>query len=268
MMIRGALSSVGSVVCLALSLGCSAEASDGAESGGGDAVNAAAEGFDYAPEAAAVAETKQAVQDDLDAKGSTSAKFGQTFFVPITIPVNGSVSCYTTGASDNVDPVLALFRRHDNQNKTTPYSEHAWLQTLAINDDDGYNGRNSYFNFSNTSGSVLNAYLMAFAWSDKVGQVGLWCSGGPSQTVTLAAGSAHVYASSGFAATSNSYLTSGAGGDPWLFMLDEQPLSYNSDWNDDYNGLESGFNYQGPNRLVWFIAHSGNSGSGTTTINW
>jgi hypothetical protein len=124
---------------------------------GGDAVNAAAEGFDYAPEAAAVAEAKQAVQDDL----------GQTFFVPITIPVNGSASCYTTGARDNVDPVLALFRRHDDQRKTTPYSEHAWLQTLAIDDDDGYNGRNSYFNFSNTSGSVLNAYLMAFAWSDK-----------------------------------------------------------------------------------------------------
>jgi hypothetical protein len=270
MKITGALASVGSVVCLALTVGCASAAGDGSELGEGDAADAAAapgEDFDYAPAPEAAADSKQAVEKSLSGKGSTSVPYGKTFMVPLTIPAHGTVACYTTGGTNSVDPVLALFRRHDNQFGFT-YTEESWLQTLALNDDDGYNGTNSYFHFDNPSGAVLNAYLTAFAYANRTGDIGLWCTGGPTQTVTLAAGSARVWVGSGTASTSSSVASGGGGGDPWLFGLDETPLSYWSFANDDKVGVESGFSYSGGNRYVWFMAHNYNGGTGTSTINW
>jgi hypothetical protein len=259
---KSALSSVGCVVYLALAAaGCSADAGGEGEDGAWKVAEPPPAQLQHAP-VADVLGPKQVPDDSFSPKGSATRPFGNTYMTPVSIPGGGQVACYTTGASPSVDPVLVLFRRHDNQHKTTPYNEQVWVQTLAINDDvvgGAPNDRNSYFSFTNTSGGTLNAYLMAFAYGSSVGSVGLWCTGAPSQNVTLAAGSVLTVGSSGTASTS------GSSGDPWLFLFDE-PLSYWGNWNDDTNGLESSFSYSGGNRTLWFVAHGW--GSGTTTINW
>jgi hypothetical protein len=187
----------------------------------------------------------------------------------ISIPPNGVVGCYTANASSGADPVLALIRRHDNQHKTTPTSEKVWVQTLAI-DDDSAGNLHSYLSFNNTSGGTLNAYLMGFAYGNSTGTADLWCTGSNTINITLGAGSAKVYASSGTASTSGSTLDpfiAHVTPNPWLFMIDQTPLSYNSDWNDDASpSVESSFNYVGPNRIVWFVANGWTTGN--TTINY
>jgi len=267
MKITGALASAGSLVCLALTVGCASAAGDGGEVGASDAAAAPGNDFDYAPAPEGAADSKKTADKDLTGKGSMNLPYGRTFMVPITIPAHGTVACYTTGGTSSVDPVLALFRRHDNQFGFT-YSEKSSLQTLALNDDDGPGSTNSYLHFDNPSSSVLNAYVMAFAYQNRIGSVGLWCTGGPNQTVTLAAGSVVATVGSGSASTSGSIASSGGSGDPWLFGLDQTPLSYWSFANDDSSGWESGFSYSGPNRPMWFVAHNYNGTTGTTTINW
>lgn len=267
---RYVLKSVGLLAGMALMAGCSAEA------GGGDdegielqGAQPSTEQHDFAPQGAEAPTAKAEVDDSLSPKGSATRKYGATFMQPIVIPPNGVVGCYTANGSAGVDPVLALIRRHDNQHKTTPTTEKVWVQTLAI-DDDSAGNLHSYLSFNNTSGGTLNAYLMGFAYGNSTGTADLWCTGSNTINITLGAGSAKVYASSGTASTSGSTLDpfiAHVTPNPWLFMIDQTPLSYNSDWNDDASpSVESSFNYVGPNRIVWFVANG--STTGNTTINY
>jgi hypothetical protein len=262
-----ALSSAMGLVCLVLSVGCSAGAdgSDGANSDTGEVplkvAQPTTEHFDYAPQGGQFQAAKVQPDDSLSPKGSASRKFGNTYMRQISIPNGGIVGCYTAGDSVGADPVLALFRRSDNAIQTTPYTEKVWVQTLAINDDSS--GVDPYLSFTNTSGSTLNAYLMAFAYGNSTGTAQLWCTGSQMENITLAAGSVRTTVGSGTASTS------GSNGDPWLFQFDETPaLSYWGNWNDDVSGAnaESSFPYSGPSRTSWFVANGW--GSGTTTINF
>jgi hypothetical protein len=262
MKIKGALSSAGCLVSLALSVGCAVDAGDSEEAGGTKlkVAQPSTEQFEYAPAGMEFEAAKQTPDDSLSPKGSASRKYGPTYLKALTIPNGGQVGCYTAGGSVGVDPVLALFRRHDNQHKTYPYTEQVWVQSLAINDDT--TDRHPYLSFTNTSGSTLNAYLMAFAYGNSTGTVDLWCTGSTMETITIGAGSIHTTVGSGTASTS------GSNGDPWLFMIEDTSLSWWSWWNDDISSsnFESSFNYQGGQRGVWFIANGYNSG--TTTINY
>jgi hypothetical protein len=260
---RYALKGVGLLAGVALMVGCSADAGSSDDTEGELKVpQPSTEQYDFAPPGAEFQAAKVEVDDSLSPKGSATRKYGSTFMKAISIPPNGIVGCYTANGSAGVDPVLALIRRHDNQHKTTPYTEKVWVQTLAFNDDAAPGDLHPYLSFNNTSGGTLNAYLMGFAYGDSTGTADLWCTGSNVESMTLGAGSLKVTASSGAASTS------GSNGDPWLFMIDETLLSYNSDWNDDTTSTnrESSFNYQGPSRTVWFVANGWHSGN--TTINY
>lgn len=248
-------------------MGCSANVDDGdGETAGADVATKVVEprdpAFEYAP-ADRGPVSKELSPEALSGKGSTTLTYGATFKRAYTLPPNGFVGCLTTGGTDAVDPVLALYRRRDNQHTDTPYTEKALGQTLALNDDYEGQGRNAGFQFTNTSGGPLNVYLMAFAYSNRTGQVQLNCHGiGLSETVALAAGSHRIQASSGIARTS------GSSGDPWLFAFDANPLSYHTFWNDDTTATnrESTVDLAGPNRTIWLVAHGYNSGSTTVTF--
>ena len=262
MKIGSALSSAGWLVCAAFSVGCAVDAEEPGEAVGVElkVPQESTEQFDYAPEGAEFEAAKAEPDDSLSAKGSASRPYGYTYMKAVSIPNGGQVGCYTAGGSVGVDPVLVLFRRHDNKHQTYPYTEQVWVQTLALNDDS--NGLHPYLSFTNTSGSTLNAYLMAFAYGSSTGQADLWCTGSAMETINVVAGSVHTTASSGSASTS------GSNGDPWLFMVEDTPLSWWSNWNDDTSSTnrESSFSYSGGSRGVWFVANGYNSG--TTTINY
>lgn len=263
MNMRDALAGAGYLACILLAVGCSADVGSGAEESADAGIKVPqpnTETYEYAPAGVEFEAAKVEPYDGLSPKGSVNLKYGSTYRKEISVPANGVVGCYTAGGSVDVDPVLVLFRRHDNQFKTTPYTEHAWLQTLAINDDS--TGRHAYLSFTNTGGTPLNTYLMAFAYGNATGTVDLHCTGYAMETIQVTAGSLRTTASSGTASTS------GSNGDPWLFMFDETPLSYWSDWNDDTTSTnrESTFSYSGGNRPVWFVTSGFNTG--TTTVNY
>jgi len=196
-------------------------------------------------------------QGDLSAKGSAAVPRGVTFLQPVTIGINQQVSYQTSAGSAGVDPVLVLFRRHDNaatiKVPAWNHQEVSRFQTLAINDDS--NGTlHSSITYTNTSGRVENAFLMAFAYGSSVGTANLTGFG----TVNIAAGSARAASTSGTAFTTG-------GGDPWLFLFDSAANGSNAVANDDAVGTES--RIQGiTGAFMWYVAHGFNAG--TTTINW
>jgi hypothetical protein len=217
-------------------------------------------GFEFAPDGEEVSTEKAIQEDDLVAKGSVSRPYGSTFVTPITIGVNQSVAFSTSGGSVGADPVLVLFRRHDNSTTFSafPYTQRVGIQTLAINDDTV--GLHSSISYTNTSGVAENAFLMAFAFGASTGQVVL--SGGFG-LVNIAAGSVRTSGTAGQASTS------GSGGDPWLFTFDLSPGLGNGVWNDDVtsNPVNRESLITGATSLtMWYVAHGFNSG--TTTINF
>lgn len=265
MKMGSALASALGLWCLTLVVGCSggAEGTEGANGDAGDVPRKVAqpstEHFDYAPEGGEFQSAKSVPDDSLSPKGTANRKYGYTYMRPISIPNGGIVGCYTAGSSVGADPVLALIRRTDNLFQTTPYTEQVSVQTLALNDDS--NGRDSYLSFSNNTGGTLNAYLMAFAYGNDTGTTQLWCTGSTVENITLAAGSLRTVVMSATA------YTSGSGGDPWLFLIDEAPFSSGGGWNDDSpSSRESSFPYYGQARMSWLVANGWNSG--TTTINY
>jgi hypothetical protein len=221
-------------------VGCS-----GAEPGpDGQASLPGEEGFDYAP-SAEVASDKDAESAELSAKGSASRVYGPAYTIPVTIANGASVSYSTSGGSDTQDPVLVLFKRHDNStNFGSPYTQRPGLLTLAVNDDTNF--RDAAISYTNNTGTTLNARLMVFAWADRIGQVTL----------------------SGTGLTTG--LVSSGGADPWLFTFDVTPGQGNGAWNDDD---PAGSTYEsrisGATSLeMWYVAHQYSSSTGTTTINF
>lgn len=213
--------------------------------------------FDYAPDGDFEA-VKATQEDPLEAKGSFSRPSGSTYVQPLTIGINQTVSFSTSGGSAGADPVLVLFRRHDNQTGFVepPYNIQRGIQTLAINDDT--NGLHSSISYRNTSGRVENAWIMAFAYSSSLGTVNLT---GPSGTTvaTLAAGSVRA------SGTAGSAWTSGSTNDPWLFTFNVVAGRGDGNWRDDSTGTVESSISGNTSLEMWYVAHGWTSG--TTTIN-
>lgn len=252
---------VPSMLLLALAAGC-ANAADSGEHTEGKEVIPSDEVFEFAPEGEEVVAEKKLQDDALVAKGSVSRPYGQTFNEAITIGIGQTVTYSTSGGSVNADPVLVLFRRHDNSPAFSefPYTQQVGIRTLAINDDTV--GLHSSISYTNTSGAVENAFVMAFAYGSSTGQVMLSDGFGSSRLVTIGAGSVVTSTASGLAWTSQS------GGDPWLFAFDLSPGSNNGGWQDDSGS--SPVNRESlllglPSVQMWFVMHGFNSG--TTTLN-
>lgn len=213
--------------------------------------------FEFAPEGAEINMEKTPQEDALEAKGAYSRTFGPTYTQAVTIAPGQTVSYSTSGGTAGVDPVLVLFRRHDNLAAfPVSYTERVGIQTLAINDDT--NGWHSAISYTNNTGQTENARLMVFAWSNNTGQVNLSGVG----LVDVRAGSVLTAGNAGEAWTSGST----GSGDPWLFTFD---TSYggNGVWNDDIGGGVYESKITGATSLtMWYVAHGWGAG-GTTTIN-
>src|SRR6187455_568137 len=154
----------GAIFMLAgFAVGCGAEGgSEESTSGPGE------EGFDFAPDATELSAAKDAESAELSAKGSANRKYGPAFTVAVTIAPGQTVTYSTTGGSNAVDPVLVLFRRHDNStNFGSPFNQRPGIQTLAINDDTNF--RDSSITYRNNGGFTENARLMLFAYGDNTG---------------------------------------------------------------------------------------------------
>ena len=233
----------------------------GAEGGSEDPTSETAEkGFDFAPDATELSAEKDVESAELSAKGSANRKYGPAFTVPVTIAPGQTVTYSTTGGSNAVDPVLVLFRRHDNStNFGAPFTQRPGLQTLAINDDTNF--RDSFISYKNNSGVTENARLMLFAYGDATGQVTLSGHG----LVSFSAGSIRTSGNAGVAWTSGS----SGGADPWLFTFDNVPGQGNGAWNDDspLGTLESRID-NATSAEMWYVAHQYSSSTGTTTINF
>jgi hypothetical protein len=219
--------------------------------------------FEYAPDGEEIDVPKSVPA--LEAKGSVTVPFGVTHVQSITITPGQNVSISTSGGSVGVDPVLALFRRHDNSATFggSPFTQQVGTTVLAINDDT--NGLHSSISYTNNTGGTLNAFLMVFAWDNRIGTVNL--SNGQNNVQVVAGGRLMAAGSAGFAATTS---TSPVGGDPWLFTFGEFPGHNVGDgnWNDDSpaGGRDSLISGNQP-QTQWYVAHA-YTGSGTTTITW
>jgi hypothetical protein len=248
----------GAVLVLAgAAVGCAVDAGD---AGPGEAASLPGEdGFEFAPDVAPTSD-KDAESADLSAKGSENRPFGRTFTVGVTIAPGQTVSYSTSGGSNSNDPVLVLFRRHDNStNFGSPWTQRPGLQTLAINDDTNF--RDAFISYTNNSGITENARLMVFAYGGNVGDVTLSGHG----VVTTRAGSIKAQGTAGVAWTSGS---SGAL-DPWLFMFDAVPGEGNGAWNDDdpAGGYESKIS-NATSALMWYVVHGHQDNLSSTTINF
>lgn len=242
--------------------GCAMEAD---ESAAGEAVGEqkvavpSQEVFEYAPDGEEIQTVKATQESALEAKGAYSRTYGSTYVLPLTIGIGQSVNYSTSGGSVGVDPVLVLFRRHDNSATFSefPYTAQRGIRTMAINDDVSPGNLQSSISYTNTSGRVENAWLMVFAWANSTGTVNLSGVG----TVTVAAGSVKVAGNAGSAWTTNS------GGDPWLFTFNTAPGD-DGNWEDDTssNPVNRESTIVGnTSKEMWYVAHGFNSG--TTTIN-
>jgi hypothetical protein len=212
--------------------------------------------FEFAPEGVEIEVDKTAQESPLEAKGAFSRSFGPTYNAAVTIAPGQTVSYSTSGGSVGVDPVLVLFRRHDNvASFGFPYTERVGIQTLAINDDT--NGLHSSISWTNNTGSTANARLMVFAWGNSTGQVNVTGHG----LVDVRAGSVRTTGTAGKAWT-----TASGGGDPWLLMFNNGP-GFDGVWNDDTTDVNRESTIQGATTIeMWYVAHGWGAG-GTTTIN-
>lgn len=247
--------SIGVLFVLAFAASGCAVGSDAAPTGE-KVVLPSEEVFEFAPEGAEIHVEKEVQEDPLEAKGASSRSFGPTYTQAVTIAHGQSVSFSTSGGSVGVDPVLVLFRRHDNLAAfPVSFTERPGIQTLAINDDSV--GLHSSITYTNTSGRTENARLMVFAWSNSTGQVELSGVG----LVDVRAGSVLTSGTAGQAWTTGST----GSGDPWLFLFDTASGG-NGAWNDDSNGTLESTITGATSLTMWYVAHGWGAG-GTTTIN-
>jgi hypothetical protein len=226
---------------------------------------ASATDFEYAPDdldEEAIIDAKAEDEADLTGKGSMTLPRGRTFYTPVTIANNQTVSWYTTDGSTGVDTVLVLFRRHDNSSTfvSSPWTAKIGLQTLAV-DDDGGAGRYSSLSYKNTSGRTENAWLMGFAYNSSTGTARI------NGTINYGIRS---FTAGGLprSSTAGQAYTTG-GGDPVLFAFDRSAGLGNGAWNDDdpiAGGLES--RIQGLTNLsMWLVPVAiGSRPTGTSTV--
>jgi len=224
------------------------------------------EAFDYAPEGEQIEFVKE--KPDLSAKGSITVPYAPAHTEAVTIGPFQTVTFSTSAGSAGVDPVLVLFKRHDNSTAfgTSPFQQQVGTVVLAVNDDFAAPDRNSRITYTNPQNNTLNARLMVFAWISSTGTTTL--TGPTSATVksvgVVAGGYTLAPSASGQAWTSG---TTG-GGDPWLFTFGTSPGNPQGDgnWQDDSpnGGLDSLISGN-PNKSLWYVASGWNSG--TTTIN-
>lgn len=250
---RRLFSIVGCSIVLSLAAGCSVEA---LEADPGEKIaEPSVEEFAYAPDDETAVGEKVTPDDSLSPKGAYNRKYGSTYNTALTIANGQTVSYQTSGGTAGVDPVLVLFRRHDNSTEFAawPYTQRVGIQTLAINDDT--NGLHSSITYTNRSGRTENAFLMVFAYGDSTGKVTLSGVG----EVDVAAGSVIAAGNAGRAWTTNS------NGDPWLFTFDVSAGLGNGAWNDDSNGGRESEITSATSLTMWYVAHGWHSG--TTTIN-
>lgn len=191
--------------------------------------DASAESFEYAPneiDADAVIDAKAEEEADLTGKGSMTLPRGTTFYTPVTITNGRTMQWTTTEGTDGVDTVLVLFRRHDNSTTFvgSPWTEKVGIQTLAINDDYG-DGNYSSISYTNTSGRTENAWLMAFAYSDRTGIARINGTINYGRRYFTAGGLKK-------SSTAGQAYTTG-GDDPVLFAFDSEAGLGNGAWNDD-----------------------------------
>jgi hypothetical protein len=253
-----------SILLAVVATGC-AGADESGQSGDGENFAKAAEGADQAP--AGFTFAPENVSDDkapnpveLSPKGSLTLTLGATFYTPVTIPAHGTVTYETSNRVGSTDPVLALFIRTNPWGGAfggSPFTAKGQANTLAF-DDDGAGNLNSKITYTNPDGVPRQAYLIAFAWSDRTGQVDLSGVG----TINIAAGSAVISSNQGWIGTS------GSSGDPWLVALDPDVGGGDTVWNDDspLGGLESRID-SFTNQTAWVVGHAW-SGAGTTTLNY
>jgi hypothetical protein len=247
--------SIGALFVLSLAASGCAVGSDAAPTGE-KVVLPSEEVFEFAPEGVEINVEKAEQEDPLEAKGAFSRTFGPTYTQAVTIANGQTVSFSTSGGTVGVDPVLVLFRRHDNLAAfPVNYTERVGIQTLAINDDSV--GIHSSITYTNTTGVTENARLMVFAWNNSTGQVNLSGVG----TVDVRAGSVRTSGTAGQAWTTGST----GSGDPWLFTFD-LGFGGNGVWNDDSNGTFESTITGATSLTMWYVAHGWGAG-GTTTIN-
>lgn len=213
--------------------------------------------FEFAPEGVEIEVEKEVQESPLEAKGAFSRVFGSTYNTAVTLAPGQSVSYSTSGGSVGVDPVLVLFRRHDNvASFGAPYTERVGIQTLAINDDT--NGVHSAISYTNNTGATVNARLMVFAWANSTGQVTVSGIG----LVDVLAGSVRTTGTAGKAWTTGSTGSL----DPWLLMFNNGP-GFDGVWNDDTTVANRESTIEGATTItMWYVAHGWGAG-GTTTIN-
>lgn len=255
---KNVMTVLGSALVLSLIAGCSVEAV-GDELSAEGAADPSAEAFDYAPEGEEVVVEKVEPDDSLSPKGSAARVVGSTFNIPVTIPPNQFVLYTTSGGSPGVDPVLVLFKRHDNSSNfsVAPYTQRVGLTTLAINDDYQQGSLHASIGYANNTGQTINARLMVFAYGNSTGTVTLSGHG----TVNVRAGSIRASATSGTVWTSNS------SANPWLFAFDDLSGQSNAVHNDDTSTSNTESTIQGvPSIPMWYVAHGW--GTGTTAINY
>jgi hypothetical protein len=221
--------------------------------------------FEYAPEGEEIPVAKSTPV--LDAKGSITLPFGPTHVQAMTITPGQNVSISTSGGSVGVDPVLVLFRRHDNSNvfAASPYTQQVGTTVLAINDDiNPFPDRNASISYTNNTGSTLNAWLMVFAYNTSTGTTNL--SNGQNNVQVVAGGFQLGAGATGQAATGNTNPTPPSG-DPWLFTFGTQPGHAVGDgfWQDDKAvGVRDSLITGNHAQTQWYVAHG--FSSGTTTI--
>ena len=255
------ISGAGLVCALAFAAaGCSGEApvEEGTEQN--------LEGFEFAAEETEKLPAKPKIEDELIGKGSATVPFATALTLPVSIASGQTVSWQTSDGSPGVDTVLALFRRHDNAFGMTGGTSRIGIQTLAMNDDFGGTWYSS-LSYTNNSGQTENAYLIVFAYNERIGTAHL---SGVGQ-VDVKAGSTRGSGTAGTAWTSASSSPQGDP-DPWLFMFDGTVGEGNGAWNDDDPTAPSGTRDAritgATSAFMWYVAGGYNGSNGTTTINY
>lgn len=247
-----------SLVALAFAASACGGAQDSMESGDAPrkVVQPIEEVFEYAPEGQEIVVQKE-VDDPLRPKGSAVLPTGPTYTLPVKLNPGQSVTFSTSGGSVGVDPVMALFMRHDNSETfgAAPWTQRVTLQTLAINDDT--NGLHPSISYTNNQNRVVNARLMVFAYGSSTGQATL----NNGTVIDVVAGSVVASGTAGVAKTTGSV------GDPWLFTFDTVPNQGNGVWNDDTTSSNTESTITGAtSQTMWYVGYGW--GIGSTTVNY
>lgn len=267
---------VGTVSMALVASACSGGAELDSQGIDEEKAQAMAEDFEFVPadEGDRPVTSMEAVGKDsaLTGKGASEVTRGFTWYEQISIPNGATVTYETRDGNDTIDPVLVLFMRTAPWNSTqwiaSPYTDKVGIRTLAQNDDANPPERNARITWTNREGQAIQAWVMGFAWSNKVGELEVLKDGASIGRKSFASGSVKT------STTAGQVYTTG-GGDPVLFAFSTNTDPQQRDlgaWNDDdpQGGTDSripGFT----NQAMWLVPMvypSFSRQAGTTTINY